>query len=423
MAKSKLDTFLELKNSCSTKEASFDWWSNNSHREELGIISVNDNLKKISMRLDDHKESTAIYGNLGYVDFGQSNKKKDPVDRIMEVKSCSFSEALNIIYSWLSSDEIQPIRSNSSNNSNNSNNKKSEYPLNNNIVRECLLNKANFKERYDNLKYGLFRACTEAEISFAENILSIGFSPISKYDIEDRIFIPEFDENNNPWGFYKYNRSANGPKGLLRSNSKRVLFASHLLRKYPKDIIYAEGHTDVIVNVSKHYAAITTGSATKSFDSNINLLANKTLHDFPDLDLPGMIGAVNRGIEIDEFNRLNPDKLITHIIYWWSEWMYSEKLYSKIIENKVDTYESFYLIKDQIPLKYNRANFNVSLLSEIINIYAKKNKIILPPRLDIKNWKIMQKGACESGFDWIDFYQKHKIDEKVEKFLSKFKFK
>lgn len=424
MAKSKLEVFLELKRALSTKEDSFAWWSNNSHRPELGVISVNEKLKKISLRTVDETESTKIYGNLSYVDFGATTQKKDPLDRIMEVTGCSFSVALDTIYSWIT---------NSDNYDRNKNipvvkkegEFKKEYPLNSSIVRESSLNRINMKEKYDNIKYGLFRSCTEAEISFAENCLSIGFSPVSKYDAEDRVFIPEFDEFNQPWGFYKYNRSSKIAKGLLKSNAKRVIFGSHLIKRYNRDIILCEGHTDVVVNISKQYASLTTGSATKKIGDNITCLKGKVLHDFPDLDVPGMIGAINRGREIIEYNSkcsTEEDK-IEHIIYWWAEWMYSEKLFNKIVEGKLEEYDLLYSIKDQIPLKYNRANINVKMLSYVCKLYASKNKFDLPDNLDILNWKIMQKGSEKTGFDWIDFYQKEKDRHKVDNFMSKFKFK
>lgn len=338
--KSNIEKYKELKDSCVSKIDSFNWWLQNAHRPELGVHGIKDKIKKMSLRAGDDTYSTSFYPGLSAIDFGASNKPFDPIDRVMEVTRCSFARALQLVVSW----EYNASSTNTNHSFNNTKREedKKEYPLNKNIVRECMLNKINFQNEYDSLKYGLFRACTDSEIKVAEKLLSIGYSPVSKYDLESRIFIPEFDENGEAWGFYKYNRNSKVAKGLLRSNSKRVLFGSHLLKNYPKDIIYAEGHTDVVVNISKRYAAITTGSATKNFGANISLLANKTLHDFPDLDIPGMIGAINRGREIDEYNEKNPDQKIEHIIYWWSEWFKSDKIYEKIINNKVEQYEAFF---------------------------------------------------------------------------------
>lgn len=414
-----VDEYKRIKENYSSREDSFSWWANNSGRSELGIASINSKTRKISLRSSDENESTVIYQNLVYIDFGESGRTKDPVDRIMQTMNCSFIEAVRIFVSWEGS-EIQNFTPSEHKK------KDSSDKLNISIIRECILNKDRYRDRYNAVKAGLFRSCSESEIIRGEKLLSIGFSPISQYEKEDRVFIPEFDETSTPWGFYKYNRGSAFVKGLLRSNSKRVIFGSHLIKWFPKDIIYVEGHTDAVVNISKGYAAITTGSATKLFGDNIENISGKTLHDFPDLDIPGMIGAMKRGLEIDEFNLTNPDKKITHIIYWWSEWMKSDKIYDKISKNMVEEYELYFHIKNQIPLKNNVANLNMQIFDVIAKIFADKNGIELSDRLLPSKWKIMQKGAEKSGFDWIDFHEKgHEgiKKEKFDNFMLKFKFR
>lgn len=413
----KLEKYKVLKDNYQTPEESFSWWENNASRPELGVYKFDKGTRKISLRVYDDTPSAAIYDRLTYVDFGSDGTQKDPIHRIMEVTGCNFSHALDLILSWegVNPQAFVPIQREGF--------QKEELrsAFSNNYIREMVINRSKMNEQYQLLVPGLFRSCSQKEISNAEKLFSIGFSPKSEYEEENRIFIPEFDSGGIAWGCYKYNRGS-GKKGLLRKNSKRVIFGSHLLKKFKNDIILSEGHTDVIVNVAKNLASVTTGSSTKKFNENIGLLAGKTLHDFPDLDIAGMLGAMNRGLEIEAFNTQFPDKKITHIIYWWSQWFFDEKLAEKLKNNGVAPSELFYFIKDQIPIKKDHAFFNIDILAILQETYAEKKKIVLPDYLRIHNWKIIAKGSKKAGYDWIDFHTENSFSDKYEKFIEKFRF-
>jgi hypothetical protein len=416
MAKTPLERYHDLKELYADKDSSFDWWERNAARPELGVYKIDTDHKKLSLRAYDDTPSTAIYERLTYVDFGGDGTAKDPIERIMEVTSMKFKEALSLILEWEGDipEDFVPKETTG---------KKEELrsAYSNNYLREAILNKQKFKDLYGELAKGLFRSCSPEEQKEGEKLFSIGFVGKSEYQREDRIFIPEFDSGGIAWGSYSYNRGAER-KGLLRKNSKRVIFGSHLLKKFGKNIIFSEGHTDTIVNVSKHMATVTTGSSTKKFGDNIGLLAGKHLHDFPDLDIAGMLGAVNRGLEIDEWNAANPDKPILHTIYWWSEWFVDQKIATKIQDNQVARSELFFNFKDSIPIKKEHACFNVDILAILQEEYAKKKKITLPDRLRIHTWKVMARGAKPAGYDWIDFHTDHSGSANYDSFIKQFKF-
>lgn len=416
-----LEKYKELKEIYGSPEASFMWWEKNAARPELGVYNIDSHSRKLSLRAYDDTPSTAVYDRLTYVDFGGDGTAKDPVARIMEVTQCKFNEALKMILEWEGDCPEAFIPVNTGSYSKNQEEQRSAYS--NNYIRDMILNKAKYKEEYNALVPGLFRSCSEKEISNGERLFSIGFSPKSQYEMENRIFIPEFDSQKIAWGSYKYNRGSD-KKGLLRKNSKRVIFGSHLLSKFKENIILSEGHTDVIVNVSKGLSCLTTGSSTKKFNENVELLAGKHLHDFPDLDIAGMLGALNRGLEIQAWNIANPGKEIKHTVYWWAEWFYDKKLAEKILNNGVAKSELFYnLVQvNGIPIKKEHAHFNIEILALLQEEYAQKKKIEIPDYLRIHSWKIVSRGSKKAGYDWIDFHTENSNKEGYQKFLQTFKY-
>lgn len=416
-----LEEYKALKEQYPTAEDSFMWWESNASRPELGVYQVNSDLNKLSLRSYDDTPSTAIYENLTYVDFGGEGTAQDPVARVMEVSGLKFNDALRLILSWegIAPEEFKPK------NTVGSNQKEVKSAFSNNYLREVIKNRQLMKDRYSALAPDLFRTCSKEEQAEGEKLFSIGFVPSNEYQPEDRIFIPEFDTQSMAWGSYRYNRSVKGKKGLLRKNSKRVLFGSHLIKKYKEHIIYSEGHTDTVVNVSKHLATVTTGSSTKKMGENISVLAGKHLHDFPDLDIAGMIGALNRGLEIDKWNeehKTERDLQIKHTVYWWAEWFYDEKVTEKIQNNAVAKSELFYFIKDQIPIKKGKAFFNLDILALLQAEYARKKRIEIPDRLRIHSWKMVGRGSKPGGYDFIDFHSENNSSKNYAKFISKFKF-
>lgn len=399
-----------------SKEESFYWWESNAWRQELGVYKIAPN-KMLSLRAGDKTSSTVVYSGLHYIDYGGEGTMQDPIHRIREVTNMGFVEALKLFLSWEGDTAAQKFIPKQQ-----TNKEEKKKPYDKKYLRDAILNRTRYTQRYEKLSNGLFRACNKNEREVAENLLLIGFLPQNELQEDDRIFIPEMDENGVAFGSYRYNRENKERKGLLRANSTRVLFGSHLLSKYKENVILAEGHTDVVVNVAKRMAAITTGSATKKIGENIHLLAGRHFHDFPDLDIPGMLGAFKRGLEIEEWNKKNPDKQIKHTIYWWAEWFASDKIAEKLLSGELSKAEEFFSIKDLIPIKKGHACFNVELLSLIQEDYAKKRKLKISEGLCIKNWKLLSRSCKTAGYDWIDFHTENKNSENYQSFIQKFKF-
>ena len=418
------------------KESSWWWWINNSHRPELCVYKVDEKLKKISLRAEDDTASTAIYQNLTYVDFGGEAKAKDPVERIMEITGLSFIEAVKLFLTWEGYDINENIQYNIPKPVIYKSEEKKTFkaPYKERFLQECVLNRVRYKEQYEEIAKGLFRGCTEEEKKFAEGALYIGFMKSDDPNFSDRIFIPEYDQEEIAWGHYLYNRNAE-PKGLLRKNAKRVLFGSHLLKKYSKDIIYCEGHSDTIVNIAKNYAAITSGSATKPVKDYLSLLEGKTLHDFPDLDIAGAIGAVKRRLDIIEYNlslpkEEKPFRKISHKLYWWSNTFMSDKLGRKILEGKISQQDTLFPFLSYIKLGRFKdkvyAIIDIQLMNHIIASWLQKRNIPVREYLLPSSWQTMISKPRKMGFDFVDFHEETNEGikkTKKENFLQKFKFK
>jgi len=417
------------------KESSWWWWINNSHRPELCVYKIDEKLKKLALRAEDDTASTAIYQGLGYVDFGGEARLKDPVERIMEITGLSFLEAIKLFLSWEGYDIEQDIQYHIPKPVVYKHDKKKTFkaPYKDKFLQDRVLDRVKYKEQYEEIAKGLFRGCTPEEKKFAEGILYIGFMKSDDPDFADRIFIPEYDQDEIPWGHYLYNRNAE-PKGLLRKNAKRVLFGSHLLKKYSKDILYCEGHSDTVVNIAKGYASVTSGSATKPIKDYLPLLEGRILHDFPDLDIAGAIGAIKRRLDIIEYNlsipqEEKPFRKISHKIYWWSHTFISDKLGEKIINNRISQNDELFPFLSQIKLgRYKGkvlAIINLNLLDKIIANWLQKRNIPIREYFLPSSWQIMISKPRKMGFDFVDFHEET-IEgvkkAKKERFLEKFKF-
>jgi len=399
-----------------TKEDSWELWLSLSNKAELRIYQIDQNSKKLSFRVYDDTPSVVVFENLIAFDFGGSSDKGiDPVGRIMEVTDYSFKDALILFMGWLGEDiEVKPpvLRYKAE--------KKSEIqPYKPAYIRRVISDRHIYKNEYEKLAKGLFRGTTEKEQKYAENILYIGYIPATEEYI-DRIFIPEMDENGIPYGSYRYNRGAVKPvaKGLLRSNSKRILYGSHMLPKFKGSIIYSEGHSDTVVNLAKRYGCLTTGASTKKIGDNIGTLAGKKIYDFPDLDIAGMLGAMKRHIEIEDFNKnCLEEQKITHIIFWWADWFVSDKIYNKISLNQVEKQDPFASIVNDIVLSNNLAGISIKMLKKLQLEFCKKRGWDFES-LNIEKWKVIYKKQYKNiGFDFIDFYESKKNQEK-DKLIS-----
>jgi len=400
-----------------SKEDSWDIWLSISGHPELGIAKVDENRKYFSFRVYDDTPSVSVGGGLIAYDFGDG-QRFDPVGRIMEVTSIGFQEAVILFMSWIgeNTDIVAKtyVREKE---------KKSEpAPYKPNYMRRLVSDRNRYKSDYHKLAIGLFRGCSDKERKYAESVLHIGYIKktegyIDDKEIEgeyvDRIFIPEMDIAGIPYGSYRYNRTAT-PKGLIRKNSRRVLFGSHMIPKYGDTIIVSEGHSDTVVNIAKHYACVTTGSSTKKFLKNIDVLKGKTIFDFPDLDIAGMKGAMSRHVEIDTYNREAEDiDKINHIIFWWADWIKSKKVFEKLNLSHVEKGDDFYDIASLIPTKNGFAAFNKDILFELQKKICEKQKWVLTEELSILNWKVIFKNQAKNqGFDFVDLYEDNDSFEK-----------
>ena len=379
-----------------SKEDSWDWWETNSRRQELGIYQVSKASKKMSFRAYDDSPSVAINGALRYKDFG-SDESGDPVTRIMNVGNMNFHDAVILFLSW----DGTIVTGNYQKAEAKVEEKNKPYQLS--YLKNMILNKLKFKNDYDLLAKDLFRGCSDEEQRYAEKVLHVGFEP-KKEEFCSRIFIPEMNVDGIPYGSYRYNRN-DSSKGLLRKNSKRVLFGSHMLPKYGKKVLYVEGHSDAVINIAKRYASLTTGSATKKMEENIEMLKGKIVYDFPDLDIPGIKGATTRASEIMKYNEQASDEdKIVHHIFLWASWMNSSTIYNKIVENKIDRNDPFKIIADKIPLKKEHAHINIPLFREIQVEHCEKKGIDIT-NVDINNWRVIFKGeSLKEGYDFADFH-------------------
>jgi len=343
-------------------------------------------------------------------DFGDGSTM-NPFWRLLQ-NGYSRSDATKLICEWLgnSGNEIYAHTTKNPFNKDMQDTEKPAYQAE--VIRRFLDNREAFKPRFMEVLRGFMRACDEEEIArlLSNNTLLIGFNPQGKFSDVDRVMLLEQDENRVSWGHWAYNRNAEklikgAPKGKLRKHSKRVLLGSHLIKLYGKDIIYAEGHTDFINNIAKGYACVTTGSSTKGFSKEgLELLSGKTLHDFPDSDEPGIKGAMERHIEIVEFNKGRPaDQQITHIIYKWGDsWNRANgEVYSPAM---IEEFQRKTL--DQLCRRHWEKTFKIPDDSPYL----------------LKNWVGYTNKSRAWGYDFVDFHLEHKNAKDYTKFLAKFKF-
>ena len=409
----KIGLYKSIKGAYQSKDSSFDWWLTNSGRSELGIYNVDTKLRKLSLRASDKTASTAVYPELQIKDFGGGDGIDDPVSRIMSNTNLTFLEAVDLFLSWEGAEdyEYNPPKASAP-----KKDKEIAAPYKDSYIRNTMLAKARNSARYEELAKDLFRSCSKEEKLNGERLFSIGFIPKENADFEgasDRIFVPEYDQNKIPYGSYRYNRNDKDRKGLLRRDSKRVLFGSHLISTMT-NVVFAEGHTDTIVNCSKGIQCVTTGSATKRFEENIAILAGRNILDFPDLDLAGIFGAVNRSIEIAAWNAdcVEEDR-ISHQIHIWAEGFIDNKIIERVNNGDSLTKEIYYPFLNEI-FEYG---FSKKLMLNLAIMYAEKKGF----QLDVSNWKFISKGFKKAGYDWIDFHTENQEKEGYSAFISKLK--
>ena len=421
-----------------TKEEIFNLWV--EHSDELGVIVPErvDRNFKFSLRSERTPSASPFAASPGYAvkDFG-SGELFSPMSRLQELHGLSKKEAMERIFSWYGEgndgvelreikfydkpQDIEPERK--------------PYPER--VIQQYLLNAIHNEGRFNDLATGFFRACTPEEIQRARKLLRIGYCPVSKYDKIERLMLFEVDKNNVAYGHYKYNRMAESegyPKGVLRKNAKRVLLGSHLIKKFGEDIIVAEGHTDFVNNIAKGLACITTGSSTKRLEQeDLDLLAGKHLHDFPDLDFPGIFGAMQRKADIAEWNRNNKGKkpLIKHTIYAWSSMFASAKEASVIQSGNIPAYSPYKHCLNKVKIKNGVAIFNTGTILEVQRDHFRKKSFSIgkgtAKSMGFDSWILLSRPKKMSeikkeGYDFVDFHLENQDNPNYNKFLAKFKF-
>jgi len=412
---------------------SYEWWEAHAGVREFNIYKIDTARKKLSMRSYDDTASVAIYDKLRYVDFGSDGESHDPVYRVMEVTSMPFLEAVEFV---LELDQALPPEFIPTATSERTVEKKKPYTIKyiQNLIRE----RSKHKEIYAELATGLFRGCTKDEQTYGEKIFSIGLVLKNEYQNDDRIFIPEIDVKHVAVGSYRYNRTpglhpSSGQamnKGLLRKNGKRIIFGEHLISKFKKDVILAEGHSDCVVNNAKRMACVSSGSSTKKLGDRIFTLAGKHIHIFPDADFAGAEGAFKKALEIISWNKdCSPEDTIEFTIYWWSQTFTSAKINSKVVElgtgsdidKSIPKNDPLRLLS--IPCNNGTASVDLNLLRQFLVITAKKVGLkAFPKKLDPRNWIVLSKGPKKEGYDFVDFHEENMSNHKYQNFISKFQY-
>lgn len=445
-----IDIYNKIAEKYQTPEESFEVFDLLSSK--LKIKSINKNTRKFDLR-GENTPSVTCYGKLTYVDFGAGDGRRNIVHLIRENnKTLSFKSAVLQLAEWLKED-VELLKASSIGLRKQEETKKAE-PYKEKYIQDQIdeRNKIENKELFLNLINGLCRSCSIEEKRAAVKAFNIGLNYYdSSYTYEEggeqktkterqyRLFIPEYDQHKVPYGSFRYNREYKDNKGLLRKNCQRVLFGSHLLPFYKKQkpLIFSEGHSDTIVNVSKYLQCVTSGSSTTPLKAFLPLLKGFLIHFFPDADQPGIKGVSEKILEIEEYNKELPEeeKIKYQVFLWGIGWK----------EKNIEDFQNMLIPLSEIDTlaeKYSKAwwrrhftdetltpNIELDIIEKEQNhIFNKKIKdlkldIVLPDCAYVKNWKILQKDILQQGFDFIDFHLKHGGTDKYNNFIKTYKFK
>ena len=411
------------------KEDTLDFFKRNHEYFSQGCYKASnfDEYKsKFSARREDNTPSTLCKPRLTTVDFGDTGKQKSILQFIVDINNekedgeylempKAFPKAVQLLADLLKVDENQdmddyvyvpppPIEEK----------KAGEYKPNfiDRQKRNSVKNDKS-KKTFLSLMDGLCRSCSLDEKRRAVKIFNIGLNDYLQTDPKTnksrtvyRLFIPEYSRDLIAYGSFRYNRNED-PKGLLRKNCQRVLFGFHLSHvfKVDKPIIFAEGHSDVVVNNSKRIQAITSGSATTPIGENISELKGKLIHLYYDLDLPGVKGITERVIEIEMFNKdVSEAEKIKYVIYQWSS--------KVIIDDKV---------KDFIEYEEEQLEVIKRLKGDTRRAITLTDDYIFE-KCRISTWKVLSNEPKGKGYDWIDFHTEMKDHEKYTSFVNQYTY-
>jgi len=385
-----------IKSKYSSDDSAFEFFVRNASR--LGVLNADSRRRMIDLR-GEKTPSTKVSKYLNYCDFGADGRRHDVVYLIQEKEGISFPEAVKKLAEWENENieeevDFKPLPIE----------KKEEVQPYKTIYiqkrkKESLV--SSNRSLFKSLIEGLCRSCSIEEMRMAVKLFDIGLTHYNDRETNEvvyRLFIPEYDYNKTPYGAFKYNRGLE-VKGLLRSNSKRVLFGSHLFPLFDplKPIIFTEGHSDCIVNNAKRMASVTSGSSTTKIpEEGLKLLAGRKIHFYPDCDEAGLKGICMKIIQIEEFNATQEEDMqIDYRVFWWSK-SYIESKTGKEITMKE-------LVKKQID-------------------FFKSHDFHAPEQARVRNWKVFPLSKVKQGFDFIDFHNEFKDKEGYDIFKQKYAF-
>ena len=396
MAKEHIDlknVLSHIKSKYSSDQSSFEWFMSNAER--LGVLNA-DTIRKMADLLGEKTPSTTVTKYLNFCDFGNDGRRHDVIFLIQEKYGDTFPQAVKRLAEW----ENQPLRADYQFQPLPQEKKEEVKPYSAWYLKkrkeEALEDRVIFKS----LMEGLCRTCSLEEMRQAVRLFDIG---LTSYEDEEgrtikRLFIPEYNQNKIPFGSFRYNRNET-PKGLLRRDSRRILFGSHLIKQFDpeKPIVFTEGHSDCIVNNAKGIASVTSGSSTTQIgEDSLSLLSGKTIHFYPDMDFAGIKGVSHKIMEIEAFNAKQDDEFrIEYRVFMWGE----SFIYDKTGES-VD-------IKDMIKFQ--------------IETY-KEHDFHAPEKARVKNWKTFPSPVAKQGYDFIDFHFDYASKEGYSRFKAKYSF-
>ena len=256
---------------------------------------------------------------------------------------------------------------------------------------------------------GLCRNCSLEEMRRAVKLFNIGLDSYEnkRGELQYRLFIPEFNQDKIAYGSFRYNRELT-PKGLLRKNSKRVLFGAHLIPLFnpKKPIVFTEGHSDCIVNNAKGIASVTSGSSTtKIGQESLELLKGRELHFYPDADEAGVKGVCSKIMEIEAFNASVSDKeQIDYKVFFWAKSFRLGKEITKFSNKRKGDYVN----------SRDFAKLQIALFKEA--------KFHAPERALVKSWIFFGKEVAKEGYDFIDFHGEYSKKDSYKRLIKTYSY-
>ena len=391
-----------IKSRYSSKRSSFEWFVKNAAR--LNVLNIDERSLKLDLR-GEKTPSTVVGEYLTYCDFGDDGRKHDVIFLIQRIYGDNFPEAVKRLADW----ENEPLDEATSFKPLVHKEIKKRPPYSNYFLK--VKKEESFKDSgtFKKLIEGLCRNCSIEEMRRAVKLFDIGLDTYINKEgkVQKRLFIPEFNQDKIAFGSFRYNRELS-PKGLIRKDSKRVLFGSHLLGKFnpAKPIVFTEGHSDCIVNNAKGIASVTSGSATTKIGKEaLNLLKGKELHFYPDADEAGIKGVCSKIIEIEAFNAsVSENEQIKYKVFFWAKSFIHGKERTKLPKKKkgdLITYNDF--IKLQI-------------------ILFKEAKFHAPEEAKVSNWTFFNKKIAKEGYDFIDFHGEFKDNKRYRNLVEHYSF-